>query len=73
MITTSLIKFIAILEIPYLIVQIYSAIYISSWGICLGTTVALITLIAINVAFYIVYSVSIIKDNAYKHWQDKYS
>ncbi|CAI2377119.1 unnamed protein product [Moneuplotes crassus] len=72
MITTCLIKAIAILEIPYLIVQIYSAVYISSWGICIGTIIALVVLIAIDIVFYIIYSASVVKDNAYKHWKDKY-
>lgn len=57
---------------PILIVQIYSAVYISSWGICIGTLVALCILIMCNICFFIIYNVSIIKDNAYKHWQDKF-
>ena len=72
MITTWLIKGIAILEIPYYIIQIYSAAYISSWGIMIGTIIALIILIVWNIVFYIVYLLYVVKDHAFKHWKDKY-
>ena len=72
MITTWLIKGIAIIEMPYYIVQIFSAAYISSWGIMAGTVIALAILIWCNIAFYIVYNVNVINDNAFKHWKDKY-
>ena len=72
MITTCLIKGISILEIPYYVIQIYSAAYISSWGIMIGTIIALIILVIWNIVFYIVYLTYVVKDHAYKHWKDKY-
>ena len=72
MLTTWLIKGIAILEIPYFIVQIWSAAYISSWGVWIGTIIALGILVFTNIAFYIVYNINVIDDNTFKHWKDKY-
>ncbi|CAI2378427.1 unnamed protein product [Moneuplotes crassus] len=72
MITTCLIKFIAVIEMPYLGVQVWSAIYISSWGIVTGTVIAMIMLVLGNILFYIVFKRVVVKDNAYKHWKDKY-
>ena len=72
MLTTTTIAAISIFEIPMYIVQIYSADYISSYGIMTGTIIALSLLILINVVFFIVYYASVVRDTAFKHWIDKY-
>ena len=72
MLTTTTIAAISFFEIPMYIVQIYSADYISSYGIMTGTIIALALLILINVVFFVVYYASIVRDTAFKHWIDKH-
>jgi hypothetical protein len=73
MITTCVIKSISILEIPMLVIHIYSAAYISSYGLMVGAIIALCLLVLTNVTFFIVYNITVVKDNAFKHWRDKYN
>ena len=54
------------------VVQIWSANYISSYGIMIGTIVILCLLVVLNIIFFIIYYASVVKDNTFKYWKSKY-
>lgn len=73
MMTTTIIKCISLFELPMYIVMIWSADYISSDGIMIGAIAVLLVLVLLNVVFFIVYYANVVRDQAFKHWKDRYT